>query len=92
MSKKIINKGTGAGGFKTIDNSSTFENNTDNCNYLKVKGFIPYKFNKIETILSKTFEDKKIIFLKQGKFKNISSTNITFSLYFDVNLHHSIFY
>lgn len=81
MSKKIINKGTGAGGCKTIDNGFKFENKTDNCNYLKVKGFTAYKFNKIETILSKTFEDKKIYFLKQGKLKKYVLDKYNIDLY-----------
>lgn len=73
MSNKVINKGTGAGGAKTTENGKKFEDITDNELRLIEKGYekimlINDKDRKTFYFLSKTFEDKKIIFLKQSGF------------------------
>ena len=70
---QIINKGTGAGGAKTNLNGKKFEEKTDNSKRLIEIGFTPHiiskKSKKLYDYLSKTFEDREIIFLLQNNFK-----------------------
>lgn len=68
------NRGTGAGGANTNLHGKTFEVNTDNEAFLLLNGFersaIKGKSKaKFNYKLSKTFEDKTIVYLSQGGLK-----------------------
>lgn len=67
-----MNKGFGAGGKNTNYNGKLFENKTNNYKRLLELGYIESKFiekSKFNYYLSKTFEDKKIIFTLQNGLK-----------------------
>ena len=74
MSKTIIiNKGTGAGGAKTNYYGKKFEEKTNNQSRLIENGYIINKFKKTSKksydYLSKTYEDKTVIFVLQHGLK-----------------------
>ena len=68
---KIVNKGTGAGGFKTTINGNHFEENTNNLKRLSEQGYKKHFLNKKGTnfYLEKKTSNKQIIFLLQNNFK-----------------------
>jgi len=73
--EKIINKGTGAGGSKTNYYGKNFEEKTNNHQRLLNEGYMKHSFTKkpkkiYDYYLSKTFEDKKIVFVLQHGLKN----------------------
>jgi hypothetical protein len=70
----IINKGTGAGGANTNYYGKKFEEKTNNQSRLLNDGYIKNSFTKkpkkaYDYYLSKTFEDKTIIFVLQNGLK-----------------------
>lgn len=70
----IINKGTGAGGANTNYYGKKFEEKTNNQMRLLDDGYIKHNFTKktkktYDYYLSKTFEDKTIIFILQNGLK-----------------------
>jgi hypothetical protein len=68
MTEIIQNKGTGAGGANTNKNGKKFEEKTSNRKRLLEMGFIEnvtQKHNQRFEYLSKTLEDKNIIFVEQ---------------------------
>lgn len=67
--KSIINKGTGAGGSNTTFYGKKFEDKTDNQSRLLEMGYIKNGTKKNETYLSKTFEDKTVVFVLQNGLK-----------------------
>lgn len=67
--KPIINKGTGAGGSNTTFYGKKFEDKTDNQSRLLEMGYIKNGTKKNETYLSKTFEDKTVVFVLQNGLK-----------------------
>lgn len=66
-----LNKGTGAGGSNTNYYGKKFEEKTNNQIRLLTDGYIKNSFTKKpnDYYLSKTFEDKTIIFVLQNGFK-----------------------
>ena len=62
----IVNKGTGAGGANTNLNGKKFEDKTNNIPRLFENGYEKIILNK----KTKTFEDKKIIFVSQSGLKD----------------------
>jgi hypothetical protein len=70
----IINKGTGAGGANTNYYGKKFEEKTNNQQRLLEMGFLKNSFTKKPKkefdYLSKTFEDKTIIYVSQNGLKN----------------------
>ena len=67
-----MNKGIGAGGANTNYYGKLFEDKTNNYNKLLDIGYIEYKLPdkcKYNYYLSKTFEDKTIIFTLQNGLK-----------------------
>ena len=69
-----INKGTGAGGANTNYYGKQFEEKTNNETRLLEKGFIKYSFTKnpkkqSDYYLSKTVDDKTIVFVLQNGLK-----------------------
>jgi hypothetical protein len=72
MIEIIQNKGTGAGGANTNKNGNKFEEKTSNRKRLLEMGFIEnvtQKHNQRFEYLSKTLEDKNIIFVEQHNFQ-----------------------
>ena len=74
MSNITINKGTGAGGANTNYNGKKFEKKTDNQSRLLNDDYIKNSFTKnpkkvYDYYLSKTFEDKTIVFVLQNGLK-----------------------
>ncbi len=74
MENKIINRGTGAGGSNTNGNGKKFEEKTKNRIQLLNNGYIQTNFIKkpkkdTDYYLSKTFEDKTIIYVTQSGLK-----------------------
>jgi len=67
----IINKGTGAGGANTNYYGKKFEEKTNNQQRLLEIGYTKNSFTKkaYDYYLSKTFEDKKIVFVLQNGLK-----------------------
>ena len=69
----IINKGTGAGGANTNFYGKKFEDKTNNQSRLLEMGYIKNSYTKVKKTndfyLSKTFEDKTIIFVLQNGLK-----------------------
>ena len=67
----IINKGTGAGGANTNYYGKKFEEKTNNQQRLLEMGYIQNSFTKktYDYYLSKTFEDKTIVFVLQNGLK-----------------------
>lgn len=67
----IINKGTGAGGANTNYYGKKFEEKTNNQKRLLEMGYIKNSFTKktYDYYLSKTFEDKNIVFVLQNGLK-----------------------
>jgi hypothetical protein len=84
---KIINKGTGAGGKNTNHYGKEFENKSDNQIRLLNDGYIKKEFTDINNnkvygyYLSKTFEDKTIIFVLQNGLKTYIMTNYNIELF-----------
>lgn len=84
---KIINKGTGAGGKNTNYYGKEFENKSDNQRRLLNNGYIKKEFTDINNnkvygyYLSKTFEDKTIIFVLQNGLKTYIMTNYNIELF-----------
>jgi len=77
----IINKGTGAGGANTNYYGKKFEEKTNNQTRLLDDGYIKNSFTKnpkkaYDYYISKTFEDKTIIFVSQNGLKNVYKKNI----------------
>ena len=71
---KIINKGTGAGGANTNFYGKLFEEKTNNKQRLLEMGYTQHSFTKkpkkeYDYYLSKTFEDKTIVFVLQNGLK-----------------------
>ena len=58
--KKVINKGTGAGGANTNKTGKSFEENTNN-----LKRMLDHGFEKQKAWITKTFEDKTIVIVNQ---------------------------
>ena len=71
MQSTIINKGTGAGGSNTNFYGKKFEEKTNNELRLLEMGYIKNSFSKktYDYYLSKTFEDKNVIFVLQNGVK-----------------------
>jgi hypothetical protein len=69
--EELINKGTGAGGANTNYYGKKFEEKTNNQTRLVKDGYIKHNFTKktYDYYLSKTFEDKTIIFVLQNGLK-----------------------
>jgi hypothetical protein len=67
-----INKGTGAGGAAASNNGKSFESITDNTEHLLNDGFVE-KFVQGLRVMVKTFENKSITFVTQGKLKKYMS-------------------
>jgi len=66
---KIINRGTNAGGSNTNYYGKKFEEKTNNELTLMQNNYIKNNFNKKYTCLSKSFQNKTIVFTKQTAFK-----------------------
>ena len=84
IEKPIINKGTGAGGAKTNLYGKKFEEKTNNEKRLLENEFIYNKLantQKKHNYLSKTFEDKTIIFLLQSNLKKYMKTEYNIQLF-----------
>lgn len=80
----IINKGTGAGGANTNLYGKIFEEKTNNEKRLLEQGFAKTAINKKTKFgyyLSKTFEDKKIIFVLQSGLKEYIKTFYSIELF-----------
>ena len=72
-SELIVNKGTGAGGANTNLHGKKFEDKTNNTSRLLENSYekiILNKKTKYGYYLTKTFEDKKIIFVSQSGLKD----------------------
>jgi len=84
VSTQIINKGTGAGGANTNLYGKIFEEKTNNETRLLEQGFTKTTINKKTKFgyyLSKTFEDKKIIFVLQSGLKEYIKTFYNIELF-----------
>jgi len=75
----LVNKGTGAGGSNTNYYGKTFEKKTNNQTRLLENGYIPNRFTN--KILSKTFEDKTIIFVLQSGLKTYMKNKYNIELF-----------
>ena len=83
-SVQIINKGTGAGGANTNLYGKIFEEKTNNETRLLEQGFTKTAMNKKTKFgyyLSKTFEDKKIVFVLQSGLKEYIKTFYNIELF-----------
>jgi hypothetical protein len=75
IEKLNINKGTGAGGVNTNYYGKKFEDKTNNQERLLKEGYVKNSFKKIRSsktydyYLSKTFDDKTVIFVLQNGLK-----------------------
>jgi hypothetical protein len=74
------NKGTGAGGANTKKNGKKFEEKTSNRERLLEMGFIANSNKKI-VYLSKTFEEKSIVYLEQQYLKKYMKHNYNLDLF-----------
>lgn len=85
MDTKIINKGTGAGGANTNLHGKAFEDKTDNEVRLVKDGFVKkeLEINKSSSCeyLEKTFEDKTVVFAKQGNLKKYIKHTYNFEIF-----------
>jgi hypothetical protein len=84
VSTQIINKGTGAGGANTNLYGKIFEEKTNNETRLLEQGFTKIAINKKTKFgyyLTKTFEDKKIIFVLQSGLKEYIKTFYNIELF-----------
>jgi hypothetical protein len=72
---QIVNKGTGAGGSKTNLTGKKFEDKTNNQSRLLEMGYSKNCTKKNETYLSKTFEDKTVVFVLQNGLKTYMKKN-----------------
>ena len=79
----IINKGTGAGGANTNYYGKKFEEKTNNESRLLEMGYIKDSFSKktYDYYLSKTFEDKNIIFVLQNGLKKYMKNKYNIDLF-----------
>lgn len=79
----IINKGTGAGGENTNYYGKKFEEKTNNESRLLEMGYIKDSFSKktYDYYLSKTFEDKNIIFVLQNGLKKYMKNKYNIDLF-----------
>ena len=81
--QQIINKGTGAGGSNTNYYGKLFEEKTNNQQRLLEMGYTKNSFTKkpkkaYDYYLSKTFEDKTIVFVLQNGLKMYMKNKYTF--------------
>lgn len=83
MQSIIINKGTGAGGANTNYYGKKFEEKTNNESRLLEMGYIKDSFSKktYDYYLSKTFEDKNIIFVLQNGLKKYMKNKYNIDLF-----------
>ena len=82
----IINNGTGAGGANTNYNVKNFEEKTNNETRLLEQGFIKNSFTEkskkvYDYYLSKTLEDKTIVFVLQSGLKNYMKNKYNIDLF-----------
>ena len=81
----IKNKGTGAGGSNTNLYGKKFEEKTNNENRLLNQGFIKHFINipkkSYDYYLSKTFEDKTIVFVLQNGLKKYMKSKYNLDLF-----------
>ena len=79
----IINKGTGAGGANTNYYGKKFEEKTNNQQRLLEMGYIQNSFTKktYDYYLSKTFEDKTIVFVLQNGLKMYMKNKYNINLF-----------
>jgi len=82
----IINKGTSAGGANTNYYGKQFEKKTNNQNRLLEMGYIKNSFTKkpkkvYDYYLSKTFEDKTIVFVLQNGLKSYMKNKYKIELF-----------
>ena len=82
----IINNGTGAGGANTNYNGKNFEEKTNNETRLLEQGFIKNSFTEkskkvYDYYLSKTLEDKTIVFVLQSGLKNYMKNKYNIDLF-----------
>jgi hypothetical protein len=78
ISKHIVNKGTGAGGANTNLYGKKFEEKTNNQNRLLEIGYIQ---SNSPCYLSKTYEDKKIIFVLQNELKKYMKSKYNINIF-----------
>jgi hypothetical protein len=76
MPVKVVNKGTGAGGANTTKKGKEFEEKTNNTRRLLDMGY-----TKESYYLSKTFEDKKVVFVMQGDLKKYVKTKYDIEMF-----------
>jgi len=69
INEEKTNKGTGAGGANTNYYGKKFEEKTNNQIRLLEMGYTKHSFTKKAYYLSKTFEDKTIVFVLQNVLK-----------------------
>jgi hypothetical protein len=82
----VVNKGCGAGGTNTNYNGKRFEEKTNNQQRLLDSGYIKTNFTKktkqtYDYYLSKTFEDKTIIFVLQNGLKKYMKNKYNIELF-----------
>ena len=82
----IINKGTGAGGANTNYYGKMFEKKTDNQQRLLEMGYTKNRFTKktkksYDYYLSKTFEDKTVVFVLQNGLKQYMKNKYNIDLF-----------
>jgi hypothetical protein len=82
----IVNKGTGAGGSNTNYYGKKFEEKTNNEKRLIEMGYIKNSFNKkqkkaYDYYLTKTFEDKTVVFVLQNGLKMYMKNKYNIELY-----------
>lgn len=86
LEKKIINKGTGAGGSNTNLYGKKFEEKTNNERRLLEQGYIKHSFTKNSSkkhnyYLTKEFDDKKITFVLQSGLKTFMKNMYNIELF-----------
>ena len=83
MATKIVNKGTGAGGAKTNKNGLPFEKKTDSEKRLLANGYTKIVFGKPKSdyYLQKKFDDKRVMFFKQGGLKSYIKYKFNYNLF-----------
>jgi hypothetical protein len=79
----IVNKGTGAGGTNTNYYGKKFEEKTNNQQRLLEMGYTKHSFTKkaYDYYLSKTFEDKTIVFVLQNGLKRYMKNKYNIDLF-----------
>jgi hypothetical protein len=81
-----INKGTGAGGANTNLYGKRFEDKTNNQEKLIAMGYVKYRLiekpkKAYDYYLSKTYEDKKVVFVLQGGLKKYCKEKYNIELF-----------